>query len=61
VAAGGYRAPDGREVSLAAWIEAARAGTRMFGPDPVPLRQTGGTGTGVPATAPTATRATPTG
>ncbi|MEU7304309.1 TIGR02452 family protein [Streptomyces sp. NPDC007189] len=43
VAAGGYRAPDGREVSLAAWIEAARAGTRMFGPDPVPLRQTGGT------------------
>ncbi|MFF7753993.1 TIGR02452 family protein [Streptomyces sp. NPDC007971] len=35
VAAGGYRAPDGREVSLAAEIEAARAGTRMYGPEPV--------------------------
>lgn len=46
VAAGRYRAPDGREVSLAAAIEAARAGTRMFGPEPVsvpeplPVRQT---------------------
>ncbi|MFD7136785.1 TIGR02452 family protein [Streptomyces sp. NPDC059894] len=37
VAAGGYRAPDGREVSLAAAIAAARAGTRMLGPDPVPV------------------------
>ncbi|MFI2204297.1 TIGR02452 family protein [Streptomyces sp. NPDC020192] len=37
VAAGRYRAPDGREVSLAAQIEAARAGTRMFGPEPVPV------------------------
>ncbi|MFA7755748.1 TIGR02452 family protein [Streptomyces sp. NRRL B-2790] len=37
VAAGGYRAPDGREVSLAAAIEAARAGTRMYGPEPVPV------------------------
>ncbi|WP_141208159.1 TIGR02452 family protein [Streptomyces griseorubiginosus] len=35
VAAGRYRAPDGREVLLAADIEAARAGTRMFGPWPV--------------------------
>lgn len=35
VAAGRYRAPDGREVLLAADIEAARAGTRMFGPGPV--------------------------
>ncbi|SEP67169.1 TIGR02452 family protein [Streptomyces sp. yr375] len=35
VAAGGYRASDGREVSLAAAIEAARAGTRMVGPEPV--------------------------
>jgi uncharacterized protein (TIGR02452 family) len=33
VAAGHYRAPDGREVSLGAGIEAARAGTRMYGPD----------------------------
>ncbi|WP_107476282.1 TIGR02452 family protein, partial [Streptomyces sp. NRRL B-24085] len=35
VAAGRYRAPDGREVSVAAEIEAARAGTRMYGPGPV--------------------------
>ena len=35
VAAGRYRAPDGREVLLAADIEAARAGTRMYGPGPV--------------------------
>ncbi|WP_328752261.1 TIGR02452 family protein [Streptomyces sp. NBC_00285] len=35
VEAGRYRAPDGREVSVAAAIEAARAGTRMYGPDPV--------------------------
>ncbi|GGW46617.1 TIGR02452 family protein [Streptomyces lucensis JCM 4490] len=37
VAAGRYRAPDGREVSVAAAVEAARAGTRMFGPAPVPV------------------------
>ncbi|MER6562993.1 TIGR02452 family protein, partial [Streptomyces sp. NPDC001027] len=35
VAAGGYRAPDGRPVSLAAAVEAARAGTRTAGPGPV--------------------------
>jgi uncharacterized protein (TIGR02452 family) len=35
VAAGRYRAPDGREVSLAAWIDAARSGTRLYGPEPV--------------------------
>ncbi|MFK4100352.1 TIGR02452 family protein [Streptomyces sp. NPDC019531] len=35
VAAGRYRAPDGREISVAAGIEAARAGTRMYGPGPV--------------------------
>lgn len=40
VAAGGYRAPDGHEVSLAAAIESARGGTRMYGPDPVPVPQT---------------------
>ncbi|MQY33970.1 hypothetical protein SRB17_19360 [Streptomyces sp. RB17] len=44
VAAGRYRTPDGRDVSLAAQIEAARAGTRMFGPEPVSLRQSGGAG-----------------
>ncbi|GHI03406.1 hypothetical protein AQI88_00655 [Streptomyces cellostaticus] len=37
VAVGGYRAPDGREVSVAAAVEAARAGTRMYGPEPVPV------------------------
>ncbi|CAL9284692.1 TIGR02452 family protein [Streptomyces sp. SudanB182_2057] len=37
VAAGRYRAPDGREVPIAEAVEAARAGTRIFGPDPVPF------------------------
>jgi uncharacterized protein (TIGR02452 family) len=32
---GRYRAPDGRELSVAAEIEAARGGTRMYGPGPV--------------------------
>ncbi|MFD9429523.1 TIGR02452 family protein [Streptomyces sp. NPDC060002] len=35
VAAGRYRASDGREVSLSPAIEIARAGTRMAGPGPV--------------------------
>jgi uncharacterized protein (TIGR02452 family) len=35
VAAGAYRAPDGREVSVAAAVQAARDGTRMYGPGPV--------------------------
>ncbi|AGS73209.1 TIGR02452 family protein [Streptomyces collinus] len=42
VAAGGYRAPDGRQVSVAAAVEAARAGTRIHGPGPVPVPRTGG-------------------
>ncbi|MDQ0994330.1 TIGR02452 family protein [Streptomyces sp. V3I7] len=37
VAAGTYVAPDGREVLLAAAIEAARSATRMYGPYPVPV------------------------
>ncbi len=37
VAAGGYRAPGGHEVSLAADIDAARDGTRVYGPEPVPV------------------------
>ncbi|MEU7423033.1 TIGR02452 family protein [Streptomyces sp. NPDC040750] len=45
VAAGGYRAPDGTEVSLAAAVAAARAGTRMFGPEPVPVPPATGSGT----------------
>ncbi|GHE61751.1 MULTISPECIES: TIGR02452 family protein [Streptomyces] len=36
---GGYRAPGGHEVPLAAAIEAARAGTRMYGPEPVRLEE----------------------
>ncbi|WP_416518800.1 TIGR02452 family protein [Streptomyces achromogenes] len=36
VAAGRYRAPDGRDVPLAKAVEGARAGTRIFGPEPVP-------------------------
>ncbi|MGI5391447.1 TIGR02452 family protein [Streptomyces sp. CA-251251] len=35
VTAGVYRAPDGREVSIGAAVEAARAGTRTYGPEPV--------------------------
>ncbi|ALO12703.1 hypothetical protein AQF52_7117 [Streptomyces venezuelae] len=37
VAAGGYRAPDGRTVSLAEDLTAALAGTRLHGPEPVPV------------------------
>ncbi|CAM5641940.1 hypothetical protein SGLAM104S_03290 [Streptomyces glaucescens] len=38
VAAGAYRAPDGREVYLADVVEAARAGTRIHGPNQVRRR-----------------------
>ncbi|MET9504528.1 TIGR02452 family protein [Streptomyces sp. NPDC006622] len=41
VAAGVYRTPDGREAPLAAAVEAAREGTRMLGPDPVPVPAAG--------------------
>ncbi|MFD5792168.1 TIGR02452 family protein [Streptomyces diastatochromogenes] len=44
VAAGTYRSPDGREVSVAAAIEAARAGTRLYGPEPVPVPATADAG-----------------
>ncbi|CAL9352800.1 TIGR02452 family protein [Streptomyces sp. NPDC090994] len=37
VAAGAYRASDGREVGIAAAVAAARAGTRLHGPEPVPV------------------------
>ncbi|MCX4903296.1 TIGR02452 family protein [Streptomyces sp. NBC_00878] len=37
VAAGSYRASDGREVSIAAAVTAARQGTRMYGPGPVEI------------------------
>ncbi|MEU9382589.1 TIGR02452 family protein [Streptomyces sp. NPDC048279] len=39
VAAGGYRTPDGREILLAADIAAAQAGTRIHGPEPVPVAE----------------------
>ncbi|MFJ9741958.1 TIGR02452 family protein [Streptomyces sp. NPDC101166] len=48
VAAGSYRASDGREVTLAAAVEAARAGTRMTGPGPVPLPASALTAAGAP-------------
>lgn len=48
VAAGMYHASDGRAVSIAAAVEAARAGTRMYGPGPV------GPPDGSPASAPPA-------
>ncbi|MFF3311200.1 TIGR02452 family protein [Streptomyces sp. NPDC002952] len=35
VAAGRYRASDGRTVPIAAAVDAARAGTRVYGPEPV--------------------------
>ncbi|MFD8810586.1 TIGR02452 family protein [Streptomyces sp. NPDC059627] len=37
VAAGSYRTSDGRDVPLAADIAAARTGTRLYGPEPVPV------------------------
>ncbi|CAM5272504.1 TIGR02452 family protein [Streptomyces purpurascens] len=37
VAAGAYRAPNGREVSIAGELRAAREGTRLYGPEPVPV------------------------
>lgn len=37
VEAGGYRAEDGRQVSLAALLTAATEGTRLYGPEPVPV------------------------
>ncbi|MDL5205205.1 TIGR02452 family protein [Streptomyces sp. ALI-76-A] len=40
VAAGAYRAPAGHEVSVAAAVEAAVHGTRMYGPGPVEVPPT---------------------
>lgn len=37
VAAGVYRAPDGRAVEIGAAVEAARQATTLHGPDPVPV------------------------
>lgn len=40
VAVGAYQASDGRKVSIASAVEAARSGTRMHGPDPVQVSPT---------------------
>ncbi|MGW7041886.1 TIGR02452 family protein [Streptomyces avermitilis] len=45
VAAGRYHASDGRAVSIAAAVEAARAATRVHGPGPVETSQVGPVGT----------------
>jgi uncharacterized protein (TIGR02452 family) len=37
VGAGGYRLPDGREIRIGQQLAAALAGTRMYGPEPVPV------------------------
>lgn len=37
VAAGTYRAPAGHRVSVAAAVGAAARGTRVYGPDPLPV------------------------
>ncbi|WP_329204996.1 TIGR02452 family protein [Streptomyces sp. NBC_00683] len=37
VTAGRYRAPDGREVSIERALTAALSGTRLYGPEPVPV------------------------
>lgn len=55
VAAGAYRTADGREIPLAAAVEAAREGTRMVGPGPVPVPE------GVLGAAPSAPRIEVTG
>ncbi|MFG2883610.1 TIGR02452 family protein [Streptomyces sp. NPDC048297] len=48
VEAGFYRAPSGREVVVGAAVEAARTGTRMYGPEPVEVPSV--TAPSVPAT-----------
>ncbi|MCD9879325.1 TIGR02452 family protein [Streptomyces guryensis] len=40
VAVGAYQASDGRELAIASAVAAARAGTRMYGPDPVQVSPT---------------------
>ncbi|MEU1515096.1 TIGR02452 family protein [Streptomyces sp. NPDC005811] len=57
VAAGGYRSPGGREVDLSALIGAARAGTRMRGPEPVPVPRSPSVVTSVEVTGESSTEA----
>ncbi|MBO1334573.1 TIGR02452 family protein [Streptomyces sp. VRA16 Mangrove soil] len=52
VTAGEYVTQDGRTVSVAAAVARARAGTRMYGPDPVPLPDPPGTPRTAAAAAP---------
>ncbi|WP_329140368.1 TIGR02452 family protein [Streptomyces sp. NBC_00670] len=55
---GGYRAPGGREVPLAAAVEAARAGTRMYGPGAVRLAEGASGASGEGSRAPVAVEVT---
>ncbi|WKE68299.1 TIGR02452 family protein [Streptomyces sp. WP-1] len=57
VAAGRYRAPDGREVPLADATAAARTGTRTYGPGPVPVPSPPGLDTVVEVTGESSTEA----
>ncbi|MFF9012946.1 TIGR02452 family protein [Streptomyces sp. NPDC014870] len=50
VEAGRYRAPGGRSVSIEEELSAALAGTRMYGPDPVPVTPETGRATAVEVT-----------
>ncbi|MFF7177400.1 TIGR02452 family protein [Streptomyces sp. NPDC008121] len=50
VEAGHYRAPDGRRVSMEAALSAAVDGTRLYGPDPVPVTPCGERPTSVEVT-----------
>ncbi|MGV9350716.1 TIGR02452 family protein [Streptomyces spiralis] len=50
VMAGAYRAAEGREVRIAAAVEAAREGTRVYGPEPVPVPRWTPVGTSVEVT-----------
>ncbi|UNO38585.1 TIGR02452 family protein [Streptomyces sp. MST-110588] len=46
VAAGSYRALSGRTVGIGAAVERARAGTRLYGPEPVDVGAEAGAGAG---------------
>ncbi|MGV9454880.1 TIGR02452 family protein [Streptomyces sp. NPDC003635] len=50
VAAGGYTRSDGRETPIAQAVAAARRGTRMYGPEPVPVPSAPPVGTRIEVT-----------
>lgn len=57
VARGGYHAPSGIWRELSAQLDAARAGTRLYGPEPVPVPDTPRTTTTVTVTGESTTAA----